>query len=276
MGIIDYNSDLQVLVSVKGHPYERDAFFGMFESFEGIGHTGVEQPANQTLLSIDNSAPWDAMVFYDMPGMDFSTQPPGFVAPSEQFKANFLELLEAGKGMVFLHHAVASWPLWPEYGEIVGGRFFYAPFDCRGEPTLDSGYRHDVPHRITVQDPSHPVCAGVDTSFDVTDELYLGKVFEDNVIPLLRSDYGFVQENFYSAYHAVTGKMFCNEDWPHPPGSNLLGWVKHYKNSPIVYLQPGDGPSTYENPNYKRLVENAIRWVASEEAHAWAREQNQE
>jgi len=31
-----------------------------------------------------------------------------------------------------------------------------------------------------------------------------------------------------------------------------------------VYLQPGDGESAYANPHYRRLLENAIRWVVSE------------
>ena len=47
--------------------------------------------------------------------------------------------------------------------------------------------------------------------------------------------------------------------------------MKRARNSPLVYLQPGDGPATYADPNYRRLVENAIRWTASPEARAWAR-----
>jgi type 1 glutamine amidotransferase len=56
--------------------------------------------------------------------------------------------------------------------------------------------------------------------------------------------------------------MYCNDDWPHPDGPNLIGWTKTVGNSRIVYLQPGDGPDTYAAPEYRRLVENAIRWVA--------------
>jgi trehalose utilization protein len=58
--------------------------------------------------------------------------------------------------------------------------------------------------------------------------------------------------------------MYCRDDWDHPPGSNLIGWTKRAINSPLVYLQPGDGPPTYANPHYRRLVENAIRWVVAE------------
>jgi hypothetical protein len=45
-------------------------------------------------------------------------------------------------------------------------------------------------------------------------------------------------------------------------------------NSPIVYLQCGDDPVAYDNPNYQMLLGNAIRWVGSAEALEWARERN--
>jgi len=262
MGIIDYHSPLNILVSVKGHPFERDAFAALFESFDGMRHTLVEQPASQSFMNPTAAAPWDALVFYDMPGIDFSTQPPGLVPPSDEFKQGFMDLLAAGKGMVFLHHAIAGWPLWPEYGEVIGGRFFYLPTECRNLPVLDSGYRHDVPHSVQLIGAPHPVTEGVDETFSLTDELYLYEVFEDDIEPLLASHHTFDREHFYSAHHAVTGNMFCNDDWPHPDGPNLIGWTKTVENSRIVYLQPGDGPETYASPHYRRLVENAIRWVA--------------
>jgi hypothetical protein len=57
--------------------------------------------------------------------------------------------------------------------------------------------------------------------------------------------------------------MFCNDDWPHPDGSNAIGWTKRYANSHIAYLQPGDGPETFKTETYRRLLENAIRWAAA-------------
>ena len=262
MGIIDYHSPLNVLISVKGHPFERDAFAAVFESFEGIRHTFVEQPATQAFMSPDAADPWDVLVFYDMPGIDFSTQPPGLVPPSDVLKQGFMELLASGKGMVFLHHAIAGWPLWPEYGEVIGGRFFYLPSQCRGQPVLDSGYRHDVSHEVSVADTTHPITAGVDETFLLTDELYLYEVFEDDVEPLLTSAHTFDREHFFSAHHAVTGNMFCNDNWPHPDGSALIGWTKNEGQSRIAYLQPGDGPETFASRQYRQLLQNAIRWAA--------------
>ncbi len=270
MSIIDYNSELRLLVSVKGHPYPRDAFFGMLESMAGIAFTAVEQPASQAFMAPGRTAGFHAALLYDMPGIDFSEQPPRLVPPPEALRRDLPALLEEGFGLVFLHHAIAGWPLWPEYAEIVGGRFLYRPAPLRGEPRLDSGYRHAVAHNIRVLD-NHPVTAGLPAEFGLTDELYLYEVFDDAIIPLLASDYRFDREHFYSAEQAVTGRLYSNEGWDHPPGSNLVGWVKSWGNSPIVYLQPGDDVAAYDCPAFRRLLENALRWVASEEAHAWAR-----
>ncbi len=82
MFVIDYNCDYRVLVSVKGHPYPRDAFFGMLEALDDMAFTAVEQPASQQLMNARQAADYRALLLYDMPGIDFCTQPPGLVAPS--------------------------------------------------------------------------------------------------------------------------------------------------------------------------------------------------
>ena len=85
--------------------------------------------------------------------------------------------------------------------------------------------------------------------------MYLAEVFEDSVDPILVSDYEFVRDNFYSATLAVRdGRMFENDGWTHDPGSNLVGWVKHYLNSPITYLQCGDDGVAYANEHFQKLL----------------------
>tara|TARA_B110000503_G_scaffold130414_1_gene203787 strand:- start:13126 stop:13308 length:183 start_codon:yes stop_codon:yes gene_type:complete len=54
-------------------------------------------------------------------------------------------------------------------------------------------------------------------------------------------------------------------------GSNLVGWVKRWGNSPVVYLQGGDDGDAMANEHFRRLVHNAVRWVSSEAAQDWAR-----
>jgi type 1 glutamine amidotransferase len=78
----------------------------------------------------------------------------------------------------------------------------------------------------------------------------------------MRSTYDFVDTNFYSADRAIRGRRNDRTDWNHPPGSNLVAWTRTVGRSPIAYLQFGDGPDTYADPNYRRILANAIGWAA--------------
>ncbi len=260
-----------ILLVTKGHPFERDALFSMFDALD-VNWTHVEQPAARLFFNPENAADYDVLVMYDMPGIKFGPGGPAFETPSDAYKAGLLALLESGKGMVFMHHAIAGWPAWETYAEIVGGRFLYMPGTLRGQSLPDSGYRHKVEHQLKVVS-DHPITAGLPDGFNMTDELYLSEVFEDSIEPLLASNYQFTRDNFYSATKAVAeGKMFDNEDWQHEDGSNLVGWIKHYGNSPIAYLQGGDDPDAYDNEHYRQLLQNAIDWAASDAALDWARQ----
>jgi len=273
MSFINYQAHRKLLVIIRGHPFSQDQFRLAFDGLDDIDLCFVEHPAAQHLFTSGVAAEYDAYIFYDMPGLDFSSaEPPEYQSPPDYFKQDLLALLEQGKGMVFLHHAIAGWPAWPEYSEIIGGRFLYKQDHLHEQVTADSGYRHDVTHTLTLVE-DHPVTEGVNPSFDISDELYLSEVFSDSIHPLLKSDYDFVDSNFYSAYQAVKGNMFSRESWSHPKGSSIVGWYKHYLNSPIVYLQCGDNKTSYENPQFQRLVANAVNWVASEGALEWAKDQ---
>ena len=257
----------EILLVTKGHPYEREPFYAMFDAMPDVAWTLVEQPAAQALFNIDAAAGFDAFVLYDMPGITFRKgQPPLFTPPTQHFVEQFESLVQAGHGFVFLHHAIAGWPAWPAYADLIGGRFLYLPAQLRGQDCQDSGYRHGVTHSIrhaSAEAGEHPVLAGVPSQFQITDELYLYEVFEADVQPLLVSDYEFVPDNFYSATRAVRdGVMFDNEGWSHAPGSALVGWTRQVGNSRIVYLQCGDDPVAYGNPHFQRLIANAIKWVS--------------
>jgi type 1 glutamine amidotransferase len=271
MGIIRYGDGLEVLVAVKGHPFQRDAFAAIFEEMEGVNATIVEQPAAAQIMTVDGLSAYNALMLYDMPGLDFTGKTPArHVPPPDRFRAGLEAVLDAGKGVVALHHAIAAWPTEEWYAELLGGRFLYNAGPLRGVDRPDSGYRHDVRHTVSVVG-DHPVTDGLPQTFPLTDELYLYEVLEDSVIPLLRSSAPFTQEHFYSATLAVNGQMFSNAGWRHEPGTNLIGWAKKARKSPLVYLQPGDGPATYADPNYRALLRSAIFWAASEQALAWAR-----
>ena len=275
----------KILLVTKGHPFYKDKFFQIFDSLISDDgscvseYTHVEQPAAQYFFDPELAKNWDVFVMYDMPGIEFADSssrkhgghPVNFSNPSEEFIHGSRSLLEQGKGMIFLHHAIAGWPNWEEWAEIIGGRFHYQPGGLRGVEYPDSGYRHDVEQSIKVVDPTHPIVQGIPETFQLTDEAYLAPIFEDSVEPILRSDFSFSTESFYSTDSAIRGKGYTNEGWDHPDGSNLVGWVKHAGNSPVAYLQFGDGPAQYADPTYRSLINNAISWAHDEQSHEWAR-----
>ena len=258
------NDTKNLLVVTRGHPFERDNFFNMVDSL-GFNWSHIEHPAAQSFFKKENLKKFDAILFYDMPGLNFdeiNDESKFFINPPQEYKDDFLERLSEGKGCIFLHHSIAGWPMWDEYSNIIGGRFLYKPGKIKGKKYPDSGYRHFVNYKVSSVS-EHPITKGI-SDFEIEDELYLSHVFEEDINPLLKSNYSFVRDNFYSATNALKGKMNSNEGWEHPDGSNLVGWTKSYKKSAITYLQFGDGVKSYENKNVRMLLRRSIYWVIEE------------
>lgn len=264
MPVIDYHATLNVLVAVRGHPFDRTAFDAMFQQMEGITATMVDQPAASQLMNPQGMEPYHALVLYDMPGLDFSVEQnrPAYIAPDDALCAGFTALLEQGKGIVALHHALAGWPAWPDYASHLGGSFLYRSGSLRSVVCRDSGYCHDIDYIAEVTAPLHPVMHNIPQTFSMHDELYLAEVFEDSITPLLRARHEFSAAGFHSAAAAMGDGGANAGPWSHRDGSNLIGWSRKAGNSNLVYLQPGHDQATYNNPNYRNLVANAIRWVA--------------
>ena len=51
---------------------------------------------------------------------------------TEEAKADFVARLKDGKGLVVLHHAIATYPAWPEYWNIIGAHYYLAATNING------------------------------------------------------------------------------------------------------------------------------------------------
>ena len=253
--------DRRLLVLSGGHPYEEAPFAELLEGLAGWQVTHLVHPEAETAVARGAAGHADAILFYDMPGYTFADGKVETRPPSEAYKAAIRAHFAAGKGAVAWHHALAGWAEWPEWADMLGGRFLYQPGEVQGTAMPDSGYRHDVAYEAEVA-AEHPVTSGLPATFELCDELYLAPVFESRVEPLLRARHAFVRGNFYSAALAVSGRMFSNEGWDHPRGSDLIAWHRQVGPGRLVYLQPGDGPATYANPHFRQLLGNALEFAA--------------
>lgn len=254
-----------LLVLSGGHPYEEGAFEELLQALArdlgGWTLTHLLHPEAEREIADGAADDADALLFYDMAGYEFADGKVEARAPSAPFRDAIVRRFAAGKGAVAMHHALAGWAEWPEWAEMLGGRFLYQPDEVLGRNCLDSGYRHNVAYHAEVV-AEHPVTAALPQTFPLVDELYLAEVFEDDVEPLIRARHDFRSRNFYSAAAAVAGAMFTNEGWEHPDGSNLVGWTRKVGDAPLVYLQFGDGPATYRDPNVRRALANALAFTA--------------
>ena len=78
---------IPILLTTKGHPFEKGPFFQLFDSLEGVDYTHIEHPAAQLILNPLGTNNYSVLVFYDMPGINFEGDKPGQeIPPSEEFK----------------------------------------------------------------------------------------------------------------------------------------------------------------------------------------------
>lgn len=259
--------ETQIGVITGGHPFNPAAFFGMLDSviYDDLGYnwSNVEHPAATAMIERpDSLAAFDCLIFYDVPGQDYRPpERPLRFTPSDAYRDGFETLLSRGMPMLFLHHAVIGWPEWPRYAEIIGGTVLAEPGMIGDREVSDSGYRADVTHRV-IPVADHPITAGLEEGFEIFDQLYMGEVFESTLTPLMRSDYPFDTKHFYSINAAMAGRPGSNDGWDRAPGNNLMVWTRQERESPIVYIQCGDGPEAYACAGMQRLLRNAIGWLA--------------
>ena len=129
--------------------------------------------------------------------------------------------------MIFLHHALVSYQDWPEFKKIIGGKYIAAE-------TGGSVYRHDVNIPLKIVNNRHPVTKGL-KDFTVFDETYGQCETGDKIEPLLSTS--------------------------HPESMPYVAWINAYENSKIIYIQNGHGPQIFSDPNYRKLLQQAIEWL---------------
>lgn len=215
--------DVHVLLIVGGHDFEEVPFYRMMDQLPGIRYDIAAHPHAYASLKPEQIDRYDVVLLYDMPK-----------EIPEEAQKDFIALLEKGKGLVALHHAFCSYDFWPEYKQIIGGRYHHFPWDKNGEEQPPSRYKHDVPMDIQVLDTNHPVTKGV-TNFRIIDEAYGGTEIRETVHPLLGT----------------------NE----PRNGPLVCWTHNYANSKVVTFTLGHDKQAWENPAFSQVLSQAIRWV---------------
>ena len=218
------NEPVRVLLVTGGHGFDKEPFYKFVNSLSGISVTEVKHPGALAMFRPENRASYDVVLFYDMPNII-----------SEQEKKDFTDCLKAGKGIVVWHHAYCSYQDWSEYQTIIGGRYHEEPWtDGNGAAQPASTYKHDVQFRVKVADRKHPVTKGV-KDFDILDETYGRGVVNSGVHVLLATD--------------------------EPTSTPSIAWTNQYGKAKVVTILLGHDNHAWTNPNFVKLLTQAIMWV---------------
>jgi uncharacterized protein len=218
---------IRLLVISGGHDFETNKFLQVFKDNPDVTFAAFTHPAAQAQLRPENAGQYDVLVLYDL-----------WQSISDQGKADFTDFLKAGKGLLILHHAIANYQKWPEYEKIAGGRYYLDKTMVNGVEKARSIWKHDVDFKVRIADETHPVTRGV-KDFQIHDETYgLFDMAPDS--------------------HAL---LTADE----PTSARNIGWARNWEAARVVFIQLGHDGQAYQNPNYRQLVAQAIRWVAKKD-----------
>jgi type 1 glutamine amidotransferase len=215
---------IRILVVTGNHAYKEEQFNQMLTSLgENITYQIALLPAAYDMFLPENRSKYDVLVFYHM-----------WQKITNEQASVFAECIREGKPVVALHHSICAYDEWPEYFNIIGGKYFHKPTTVKGKEYAACSYIHDVHFTVKVVDPGNPVTKGL-TDFEIFDETYKGYYVEDGVTQLLTTD--------------------------EPSSSPVIGWTKKYGKARVVTLQSGHDVPTFENPNFRKLLKQAIEWA---------------
>jgi uncharacterized protein len=218
------SGSIRILVITGGHDYKVEQFNQMLSSLSPeITYQIAELPEAFEMFKPENRSKYDVLVFYHM-----------WQTISEDQAKDFEECIRQGKPLVALHHSICAFDDWPEYWNIIGGKYFHKLTSFNGKEYAACSYIHDLHFKVKNANPKHPVTRGV-PDFEIFDETYKGYYVADNVTPLLTTD--------------------------EMSSTPTIGWAKQYGRSRIVVLQSGHDVPTFENPNFRKLLKQSIEWV---------------
>ena len=138
---------------------------------------------------------------------------------------------DEGKGFVAAHVALTAFEGWPEFGDLLGGRYDDHPWNTASGTVIN-------------EDPSFPATKHFPASFPFVDEFYQAKGFSRDAHVLLRLDVSKMPPN----------PQLRNTDFP-------LAWEKAYGKGRVFYSSFGHAPEIWDNRNVAQMYFEAIKWA---------------
>jgi len=212
--------EIRLLVVTGGHSYPV-SFYDMLNSLETV--TWTHATNHSEAFSHPITKEYDAILLHDM-----------YETTTEQTRVHLREFVDAGKGILSLHHAIvdySDWPWW--YEEVTGGKYFVS----NAPEHSASHYREDEEFLVTIAEgkQDHPILKGISVLW-VYDELYKNMYHSPNIEVLMETS--------------------------HSENDRPVVYIGPHREARVVYIQLGHSDDTMRNPGFRHLVANTIKWIA--------------
>ena len=156
------------------------------------------------------------------------------VALTDEQKADLLSFVkDDGKGFVAAHTATTAFLSWPEFGEMIGGRYDGHPWGSADGTVIN-------------EDPAFPATKHFAGTFPLNDEFYQTMGYSrEKIRVLLRLDVSRMPPN--SGLHLTDG------DFP-------LAWARMYGKGRVFYSSFAHATTTWDNPDVSKMFFEALKW----------------
>jgi uncharacterized protein len=173
---------------------------------------------------------FDAIFFFGVREIDLTPEQ----------KADLMSFVrDDGKGFVVTHAGATAFFSWPEFGEMLGGRFDEHPWGI-------------VDARVVVEDKTSPMTRHLPSSFVVNDEHYQLKDFaRDKLHVLARLDPGTLN---------LKAPLVHRKDADFP-----VAWTKTYGKGRVFYSTLGHHRELWDEPWMQKMYFEALKWAIGKE-----------
>ncbi|MBW3624823.1 MAG: ThuA domain-containing protein [Armatimonadetes bacterium] len=170
---------------------------------------------------------YDVVVFYHMHQFRPGDELPWY---QKQFSSTLERLGSETQGICVLHHGIVAFQEWPFWSDLVGIE----------DRTLQS-FHMDQSVEVEVADPDHPITRGL-SGWTMIDETYrMADADPENGNHLLLTT-------------------------SHPKSMRTLAWTREFRGSRVFCYQAGHDTQTFDDPNFRRVMDRGIRWLARRES----------
>jgi hypothetical protein len=145
-------------------------------------------------------------------------------------KEELLQFVRDGHGFVAAHVGLTALESWPEFGELIGGRF-------DGHPITGPGV-------VINENQGFPATKHFPAAFDFNDEFYQPKAFSrDKIDVLLRLS------------------VKPGDTRVHPDGDHPLAWAKMYGKGRVFYGSFAHASATWDIRDVQQMYFQAMLWA---------------